>query len=157
MSEPRKVVFDCNVFLQALANPDGPAGRCVTLALEAKVALFVSPQVLEEIREVTSRPKLVRKFRLRLDRVQLLLDNLRKAAVVVPHVREEWTYARDPDDAHYVNLALATGAMLVISRDKDLLDLMNDANPEGKLLRAQHPTFAVLTPPQFLSETPPKP
>ncbi len=105
MSQSLKVIYDCNVLLQALANPDGPAGRCVTLALEGKVALFISPHVLDEIRDVTQRPKLVAKFRLRRNRVEALLDNLPKSSVVVPSVPELWTYPRDPDDAHYVNLA----------------------------------------------------
>lgn len=64
MSESTKVVFDCNVFLQALANPDGPAGRCVEMALSAQVSLYLSPIVLEEIRRVTSYPKLIAKFEL---------------------------------------------------------------------------------------------
>lgn len=150
MSQSLKVIYDSNVFLQALANPDGPAGRCITLTLEGTVALFISPHVLDEIRDVTQRPKLVAKFRLRRDRVETLLDNLLIAAVVVTSVPEHWTYERDPTDAHYVNLALAAGATLVVSWDKDLLDLMNDANPDGKALRTQHPGFRVLTPPQFL-------
>jgi predicted nucleic acid-binding protein len=59
MSAAIKVVFDCNGFLHALGDPDGPAGRCVQLAITGKVSLYISPQVLDEIRDVTSRPKLV--------------------------------------------------------------------------------------------------
>lgn len=151
MNEPHKVVYDCNVFLQAIARPDGPAGRCVDLALTGEVTLFISSYVLDEVRDVTRRPKLVAEFRLRRDRVEALLDNLLIAAVVVPSVPERWTYQRDPTDAHYVNLALAAGATLVVSWDKDLLDLMNDGNADGTALRAQHPGFQVLTPPQFLT------
>lgn len=151
MSQPLKVVFDCNVFLQALANPSGPAGRCVELAFSGKVSLYISPQVLEEIRDVTSRSKLISKFRLRPDRVAALLDNLPKAAILVPMVPELWKYNRDPDDAHYVNLALTAHARLIVSRDKDLLDLMNAATPEARQLLSEHPDFRVLTPPQFLT------
>ena len=63
-------------------------------------------------------------------------------------------YSRDPDDSKFVNLAIACGGMLVVSRDRDLLDLMSDTNAEGKQLRAAHPTFQVLTPPQFLKTLP---
>src|SRR5438067_2177263 len=46
--------------------------------------------------------------------------------------------------------AIACGGMLVVSRDKDLLDLMSDSNAEGKSLRINYPSFQVLTPPEFL-------
>jgi putative PIN family toxin of toxin-antitoxin system len=145
-----KAVFDCNVFLQALANPDGPAGRCVELALTKKVELFISQHVLEEIRDVTSRPKLIAKFKLRSERVAALLKSLPESATLVIDIPDIWKYDRDPDDGHYVNLALMAGAQLIVSRDKDLLDLMNDSNEAGKLLLAEYPFFRVLTPPQFI-------
>jgi predicted nucleic acid-binding protein len=40
MSDRLRVVFDCNVFLQALANPDGPAGQCLEFALTGKATLM---------------------------------------------------------------------------------------------------------------------
>ncbi len=109
MTAPLRVVYDCNIFLQALAKPTGPSGACVALALEGKVALFVSEIVLDEIRDVTSRAELIRRFKLRPDRVQVLLDNLSTAAVLLTEIPELWRYDRDPDDAHYVNLAIAAG------------------------------------------------
>jgi predicted nucleic acid-binding protein len=59
-------------------------------------------------------------------------------------------YRRNENDAPYIDLAIATGAMLIVSRDRDLLDLMSDDDPVGVTLRREHPTFAVLTPPEFL-------
>lgn len=40
MSE--RVVFDCNVYFQALISPAGPAGRLFALAAVQLVELFVS-------------------------------------------------------------------------------------------------------------------
>jgi putative PIN family toxin of toxin-antitoxin system len=152
MSERPRVVFDCNVFLQALASPEGPAGRCVEMAFVGRIALYISPVVLEEIRKVTSYPWLVTKFRLRPERVNALLDNLPKVAVVVPIVPQRWRYDRDPDDAHYVNLALATDSKLIVSRDRDLLDLMDTARPDGAEFQKKYPDLAILDPVGFLRE-----
>jgi putative PIN family toxin of toxin-antitoxin system len=96
MSDVAGVVFDCNVFLQALASPNGPAGRCVDLAFDGKTKLFVSPHVLEEIREVATSPILTPKLKIRPERLVVLLENLPKAAILIPAVAEVWTYARDP-------------------------------------------------------------
>jgi hypothetical protein len=49
------------------------------------------------------------------------------------------------------------GAQLVVSRDKDLLDLMNAASPEARELLAEHPDFRVMSPPQFLTLVAPVP
>ena len=88
MSDAPPVVFDCNVFLQALASPDGPAGRCVAFAFEGRAKLFISPQVLDEIREVASNATVIRKLKIRPDRLDVLLENLPKAAVLIPVVPE---------------------------------------------------------------------
>jgi predicted nucleic acid-binding protein len=93
-----RVVFDCNTFLQALAAPNGPAGKCVQLAIDRKVDL------------------------------------------------------RDPDDAHYVNLALAADARLIVSRDRDLLDLMDSAKPEAAEFQSRFPALRILDPVGFLRE-----
>lgn len=156
MIERPRVVFDCNVFLQALARPEGPAGRCMEMALSGQVALYVSSIVMEEIRRVTAYPKLIAKFRLRPNRVAALLENLPKVAVVVPNVPDLWRYDRDPDDAHYVNLALAADARLIVSRDKDLLDLMDSSKPEAAEFQKAYPTLRILDPVGFLREITPQ-
>ena len=60
MSEenPRpRVVFDCMVYLQATVNESGPAAALLRLVDNDEIALFVSREVLEEVREVLSRPE----------------------------------------------------------------------------------------------------
>ena len=61
MTTGTRVVFDCNTFLEALAATEGPAGRCVQLAIDRRVNLFVSRSVIAELRDVTSRPKVIAK------------------------------------------------------------------------------------------------
>jgi putative PIN family toxin of toxin-antitoxin system len=152
MSEsPRfPVVFDCNVFAQALINPRGPAGACVVAAQGGWVRVFVSDHLLREIRELPR--KLPARLLVTDDRVESLIFDMAAYTELVDPVPSIFVYSRDPDDAHYVDLALMTGANLVVSRDRDLLDLMSDANPDGKALRDGHPEFRVLTPPELLQQ-----
>src|SRR4051812_578917 len=101
MTEVPRVVIDCNTFLQALASPEGPAGECVELAMQAKVRLFISPHVLAELREVSARPQVVRKMHLVPERVEDFLEALGRAATLLEGFPVEFRYNRDPDDAHY--------------------------------------------------------
>lgn len=112
-----RVVFDCNILLQALTSPAGPAGRCVQLVLDAKLDLFISPTVLEELRDVASRPKVIAKLHLAPDQVQEFCEHIERAATVLSGFPQRFDYRRDPDDAHYINLALAANAKLIVSRD----------------------------------------
>ncbi len=58
-----RVVYDCMVFVQALANDAGPAAACFALAREGRVELCLSRAVLAEVRDVLDRPKLRKKLR----------------------------------------------------------------------------------------------
>jgi predicted nucleic acid-binding protein len=66
----------------------------------------------------------------------------------VPHV---FDFERDPDDAHYVDLAVAVNARLIVSRDNDLLSLNDKSTAEGKDFRARFPEILILTPRELLS------
>src|SRR5947199_8495138 len=106
MNDDIRVVFDCNTFLQALAAPDGPAGRCVQLAFDHKIHLFISPTILEEFFEVTQRPKVIAKLHLTSRRTQEIFQAIQIASTILASFPAPFSYARDTDDAHYVTLAL---------------------------------------------------
>jgi putative PIN family toxin of toxin-antitoxin system len=152
MTTATRVVFDCNTFLQALASPHGPSGRCLQLALDGKVDLFVSPTVLDELRDVASRPKVIAQLQLTSERTDEFLDVIQASATVLIEVREVFVYERDPDDAHYVNLANDADANVIVTRDKDLLDLMDTTKPEAAEFRERFPQLRILDPASFLRE-----
>ena len=52
---PLAVVFDCVVFLQALANDESPAARALDLIDTGDITLYVSEQILRELRNVLDR------------------------------------------------------------------------------------------------------
>lgn len=50
-----RVVFDCNVFVQSLANEESDAAKAFELVEEGAITLFVSDEVLAEIWDVLNR------------------------------------------------------------------------------------------------------
>ncbi len=152
MSTSVRVVFDCNTFLQALASPNGPVGRCVQLVIDRKVELFLSPTVIEEVHDVASRPKVIAKLHLSPDRTREFVEAIAVTATVLVGFPEAFVYQRDPDDAHYVNLAVAADAKLIVSRDKDLLDLMDSTKRQAADFQDRFPLLRILDPVSFLRE-----
>ena len=126
MNIARHAVFDCNVFLQAMISLRGPAHECWRRVVAGDVQLYVSHTILTELRSLPKHPKLRRFRQLSHDRIETFIAELLDVAVLADLPSEVFLYPRDPDDAHYVNLAIATGSMLVVSNDQDLLDLMAD-------------------------------
>jgi uncharacterized protein len=150
-SPPVRVVYDCNIFVQALINPKGPAGRCVAEVQAGRAILFVSAFILDEVRE--SYRKIPAKYGVTSQQAETLATALAALAAVVDDVPVVFSYERDPDDAHYVNVALAAKARLVVSRDRDLLDLMDSARSAAAAsFRARFPDLRILEPVAFLRE-----
>ena len=145
---PIAAVFDCSVFAQALINPRGPAAACLTAAQEGRVRLFVSEYVLGEVRELAD--KLPPRVRPSPERVDRLVGELARYAHAVVDVPAQFQYPRDPDDAHYVDLALAAGATYVVSRDRDLLDLGDPALDASREVARRFPDLKFVDPVAFL-------
>ena len=52
----KRVVFDCMIYLQAAANATGPVGKCVDLAEDGKLDLYLSIAITAEVRDVLTWP-----------------------------------------------------------------------------------------------------
>lgn len=154
---PELVVCDCNVLFQALVSAKGPARAVVDAAAQKRVLLMLSEYLLREFMGVVARPHLRQRFGITASGVAdfvALLELSGTMIEVVPHV---FDLPRDPKDAHFVDLAVAANAKLIVSRDNDLLSLCNLATPEGRDFAARFPGLEILTPPQLLARIAPAP
>jgi uncharacterized protein len=144
-------VFDCMIFLQGLVREKGIAVDCLELVENSKIKLFVSKEILAEIADVLTRPKLQERFSLLTkERVERLLEILKQEAVLIKNVPKVFTYPRDPKDEKYINLAIETEADYIVSRDNDLLDLMTDFTDEAKEFRQRFRPLRVIEPMELL-------
>lgn len=145
------VVYDCMLFLQGLISESGSAVSCFELFENGIVELFVSEEVLAEIQDVITRPKLQARYsRLTNERAERLIEILRLKATVVKNVAQVFSYSRDPKDEKYINLAAASGAIYIVSRDSDLLDLMTGYDVESKEFRQKTRPLKIVEPIEFL-------
>ena len=116
-----KVVLDTNVIIAAFAT----RGLCADL-LEVCLAdhqIIISSYILDEVHD-----KLVSKLRLAESKAAEIRSFLASVATVVTPVAVAQEVCRDPDDLPVIGTALAAGASVLISGDKDLLDLERDAD-----------------------------
>jgi putative PIN family toxin of toxin-antitoxin system len=145
------VVFDCMIYLQGTTSSRGPAAALLRTFESGELTLLVSDDILDEVADVLSRPKVRRKSpSLTDERVNALLARIRDRATVVSGVPRLFSLERDPKDEKYLDLALHAGAQYLVTRDKDLLDLMEPATEEGRMFRQQHPGLTILDPVAFL-------
>ncbi len=94
-----RVVFDCNVFVQGIANRNSPARKALRLFFDGAISLFVSETILREVRDVLSRPEVRHQLPGIDDRiVSAVLTKLEAKAILITNVPEEYRYERDPDD-----------------------------------------------------------
>ena len=151
MTDLPRVVFDCNVLLLAAARERSVAAKCLNLAESGLVQLFVSREVLAEVEDVLNRPEIRAHFPDLSDEiVGAFLKRLQKLSVLVRLVPKKFIYPRDEDDEPYINLAVAADADFIISRDRDLLDLMTGHTDECKEFRQRFRSLRVVEPAEFL-------
>ena len=143
-----RAVFDCMVLLQGAGRPAGPAGACLRLVDDGQIALYLSSQILAEVRDVLTRPAVQRRFpALSPEWVAMFVRHLELKGTLLASVPHAASLPRDPKDEPYLNLAIASGAKYLVTRDNDLLDLMSDTG-----FRSRYPDLLIVEPVAFLRE-----
>jgi uncharacterized protein len=116
-----RVVADTNIVVSAFLW-GGPPATMLAAAREGRITLFTSPVLLAELEDVLSREKFAERIARVGSSVPQILAGYRALVTIVRPAAIEPT-ARDPDDDQVLACAAAAQAQLIVTRDKDLLDL----------------------------------
>ena len=123
MSETLKVVFDTQIYLRALANPNSACGRLFA-DWTAYYVLYRADAIEAEIIDVFTRPKIRAKFpQITEDGIISMKKILQKAERVDIKPEDVEPICRDPKDDIFLACAKVAGADYLVSEDKDLLVL----------------------------------
>jgi len=148
-----RVVFDCNVFVQGIANRRSAARAAMRLFFDGEISLFVSEAILREVRDVLGREELRRKLPAIKDRlVNALLLKLEGRAILTTNVPEEYKYDRDPNDKKYLNLAIVSNASYLVSKDGDLFELLSTETDVARRFRTRYPFLQILSAGDFIAK-----
>ncbi|MBD3589429.1 putative toxin-antitoxin system toxin component, PIN family [Bacteroides sp. GM023] len=113
-----KVIVDTNLWISFLI---GRKLSCLlSLLSHPNFELVVSQELLDEIREVSSRPKLMKYFS--QEQIALLLDFMSEETQSY-QLENIMPRCRDPKDDYLLELAIVSKADYLVTGDKDLLDL----------------------------------
>jgi putative PIN family toxin of toxin-antitoxin system len=137
------VVFDCVVFLQGLIKESGPAVTCLERFEHGRFLLAVSPELVDELYDVLYRSSLRQTFSLLTkEKADRLIEVLLLRGKLFRNVPRRFELPRDPDDEAYLNLAIEARARFLVTRDRDLLDLMRWDTKEGRDFQTRFPQRA---------------
>ena len=113
-----KAVIDTNVIISALLWGGQPR-RVIDYARSGHYHALTSPALLAELKRVLSQ-----RFALPQARVEMALRSTLSYSEMILPVEEIETPVRDPGDIKVIACAIAGGADIIITGDRDLLDLV---------------------------------
>jgi putative PIN family toxin of toxin-antitoxin system len=111
-----KAVLDTNVLISALLSSDGIPNQ---LLRQAKLTyqLFISREILEEVRDVLLKPKIQRKMSLTEDKILAFLSTIQRVAIVVENPPLLPIIEDDPDDDVILACSLEAKVDYLVSGD----------------------------------------
>lgn len=117
-----RIVADTNVVVSALLWGGLPRA-VLNAAREGRVILFTSAPLIAELEDVFTRDRLARRFAVIGRTPADALDRYLALVRFVTPIPLGTSVSRDPDDDQVLAAAIAAGADLIVSGDRDLLDL----------------------------------
>jgi putative PIN family toxin of toxin-antitoxin system len=93
-----KVVLDTNVVVSAYLVPGGKPAQILSLAKAGEISIFLSPQIIEEIRETLLRPKLTKIHKATPKEIDQFIIDFEKATTITQGAKRVYAVNSDPDD-----------------------------------------------------------
>jgi len=119
-----RVVLDTNVFVSSLLSTEGKPAQLLNAWREGRYVLVTSPAIIAEVVEVLESPRISKKYLIRHQDVENLVDVLKTDAVLVPgEAGVKGSVPRDPRDEMFLACAIDANADCIVSGDRHLLDL----------------------------------
>ena len=119
-----RVVLDTNVFVSSLLSTEGTPAQLLNAWREGRYMLVTSPAIIAEVVEVLESPRISKKYLVRHQDVENLVDVLKTDAVLVPgEAGVKGSVPRDPRDEMFLACAIDANADCIVSGDRHLLDL----------------------------------
>ena len=148
-----RVVSDTGVYLRATINAANVSSSLLRRAASGEIQLYVSHDLLAEVRDVLTRPEIrVKNARISDEALEAFLSEIQVQARLIDPLPQHVSYARDPDDEHILNLAIEAEAAYIVSFDNDLLDLMHSTREEARDFRQRFPSITILTPGELITQ-----
>lgn len=108
-----KIILDTNILVSAFLKPQSNPAKILRLVLQRNLQIVINEHILSEYYEVLKRPK----FNFDLDRVQVVIQFIRKIGVNAPALNESFSLP-DSSDEPFLEAALATRADVLITGNK---------------------------------------
>ena len=108
-----RVVYDTNVVVSAALKAGSIPASLVTLALDRRVRLYLSPVIFAEYEAVLKRPK----FAFAADAVEAFLHDLRRVAVMIFPAKPVHVAPHEPDN-RFLECAQTARAQYLVTGNK---------------------------------------
>lgn len=138
-----KIVPDANVIISGMISPTGAPRKIINLAYAKKIILYGSEETYKEFCRIIKKErfdKYLKKQYFSSDKI--ILDYRSFMNMINPFdvLKDEIIVVRDQVDDEYFKVAIASNSQIIISRDKDLLEIkkysdINILSP-GKFLKS---------------------
>jgi putative PIN family toxin of toxin-antitoxin system len=134
-----RVVIDTNVLVSSVISKKGAPAFLIQAWSEGLFDLVISEAIITEIERVLSEHSLKQVFKISNDHIASLVELLRRNSILVPgSAAVAGAVPADPTDEMFIAAALDGNADVIVSGDKDLLEIESFQG------------VAILTPRQFL-------
>ena len=112
-----KVVLDTNIYISGILFAGKPR-EVLDLAIKGKIHVFISPDILSELRDVLS----IKKFGFSPERVDIIIREIESITTMVNPAKKYSIVSHDSDNI-IIDCAMESRVEYIITGDNDLLCL----------------------------------